>query len=126
MAKITGIGGVFFKSRDPAALAKWYGDNLGLAIQDWGGAQIPTADGPPVSVWAPFSSDSDYFAPSSAPFMINFAVDDMDGFVAMLASKGIAVLKREEMAGLGSFAWIVDPEGNKVEFWQPEPAAPGS
>ena len=85
MARITAIGGVFFHSADPQALAAWYRDKLGLAIEDWGGAMI-RADGagPPHGVWAPFGKDTDYFKPSPREFMINFAVDDLDGFLAAL------------------------------------------
>lgn len=120
MARITAIGGVFFHSADPQALAAWYRDTLGLDIQDWGGAMIAAeGNGPPHGVWAPFKSDTDYFKPSSRSFMINFAVDDLDGFVAALAAKGVEVQGRQVMDGVGKFAWILDPDGTKIEFWEP-------
>jgi len=122
MAKITGVGGIFFKSRDPKALAAWYRDVLGLATEDWGGALLngDPAKNPPHVVWSPFKADTTYFAPSTKDFMINFAVDDMDGFIAGVQAKGVAILKREDSDPSGKFAWLTDPEGNKIELWQPK------
>lgn len=119
---ITGIGGIFFKSKDPKALAAWYRDVLGIAIEDWGGALLryDAAGHPPMVVWSPFPQDSNYFAPSDKPFMINFAVDDMDAYLARLEKKDVKVLKRDDADPNGKFAWIVDPEGNKIELWQPK------
>lgn len=120
MARITAIGGVFFRSPDPKALAAWYRDTLGLKIEDWGGASIAAeGNGPPYGVWSPFSKDTDYFKPSSREFMINFAVDDLDGFLAGLEAKGVAVNGRQQMDGVGKFAWILDPDGTKIELWEP-------
>jgi catechol 2,3-dioxygenase-like lactoylglutathione lyase family enzyme len=121
MARITALGGVFFHSADPQALAAWYRDTLGLTIEDWGGAMISAdGNGPPHGVWAPFNKDTGYFKPSSREFMINFAVDDLDSFLADLEAKGIEVKDRQQMDGMGKFAWILDPDGTKIEFWQPE------
>ena len=121
MARITAIGGVFFYSPDPKALAAWYRDKLGVAIEDWGGAMIGAAGGgPSYGVWAPFSKDSGHFKPSSREFMINFAVDDLDAFIAAIEAKGIEVKDRQQMDGMGKFAWILDPDGTKIELWQPE------
>ncbi len=119
MARITAIGGIFFHSENPQALAAWYRDNLGLSIEDWGGALIP-ANGaaPPHGVWAPFNKDTGYFKPSSREFMINFAVDDLDGFLAVLEAKGVPTKGRHEMGGVGRFAWIMDPDGTKIELWE--------
>jgi catechol 2,3-dioxygenase-like lactoylglutathione lyase family enzyme len=127
MARITAIGGVFFHSADPQALAAWYRDILSLTIEDWGGAMIG-AEGnrPPHGVWAPFNNDTGYFKPSSREFMINFAVDDLDGFLAGLEAKGVEVQGRQEMEGMGKFAWILDPDGTKIEFWEPEQQPPSS
>ena len=121
MARITAFGGVFFHSADPKALAQWYRDTLGLTIEDWGGALIQ-GDGaaPPFGVWAPFDKSTDRFAPSSREFMINFAVDDLDGFLAGLEAKGVAVHERQQLDGMGKFAWILDPDGTKIELWEPE------
>lgn len=121
MARITAFGGVFFLSPDPKALAAWYRDKLGLSMEDWGGALIRAeGNGPPYGVWTPFKKDTDYFKPSSREFMINFAVDDLDGFIAGLEAKGVEVKGRQQMDGMGKFAWILDPDGTKIEFWEPE------
>lgn len=95
---------------------------LGIPVEDWGGAALKyDAPGhPPVVVWSPFPQDSDYFAPSGKPFMINFAVDDMDAYLVRLEKKDVKVLKRDDSDPNGKFAWIVDPEGNKIELWQPK------
>jgi catechol 2,3-dioxygenase-like lactoylglutathione lyase family enzyme len=123
MARITAFGGVFFHSPDPKALAEWYREKLGFEIADWGGAMIKAAsDGPPHSVWAPFDKTTGYFKPSSREFMINFAVDDLSVFVAQLESRGVKIMGREDMEGVGSFAWILDPDGTKIELWQPAKA----
>ena len=121
MARITAFGGVFFRSPDPAALGAWYRDVLGLKIEDWGGAMIQAEGaGPGYGVWSPFKEGSDQFKPSSREFMINFAVDDLDVFLAGLEAKGIAVNGRQQMDGMGKFAWILDPDGTKIELWEPE------
>lgn len=119
--RITGIGGIFFKSEDPAALAAWYRDVLGIAVESWGGAILPTkASGhPPYTVWGPFKADTDYFQPSTRAFMLNFAVDDLDAFIARIEAKGVEILKRDDSDPNGKFAWIMDPEGLKIELWQP-------
>ena len=122
MARITGVGGIFFKARDPKALSAWYRDVLGLAIEDWGGAMLPyDAPGHPhVMVWTPFAQDTDYFAPSAQSFMVNFAVDDLDAMLAAIEAKGVKVLSRQDDSN-GRFAWIMDPENNKIELWQLAP-----
>ncbi len=119
---VTGVGGVFVKSKDPKALSDWYRDVLGLEIKPWGGAKLSyDAPGhPPVVVWSPFSEGSDQIAPSTREFMLNFAVDDMDAFIARLTSKGVAILKRDDTDPFGRFAWILDPDGTKIELWQPK------
>jgi predicted enzyme related to lactoylglutathione lyase len=120
MARITALGGVFFHSPDPKALAAWYRDVLGLAVQDWGGAILQAEGaGPAYGVWSPFNKDSGHFKPSTREFMINFAVDDLDAFAAGLEAKGVEVNGRQEMEGMGKFAWILDPDGTKIELWQP-------
>lgn len=119
--RITGIGGIFFKAKDPKALAAWYKDVLGLPLEDWGGATLaPDAPGhPPVLVWNAFAADTKYFEPSGREYMINYAVDDLDAFLARIEAKGVEVLKRDDSDPSGKFAWIMDPEGNKLELWQP-------
>ena len=119
---VTGIGGVFVKSKDPKALAAWYRDVLGLKVEPWGGAMLRyDAPGhPPMAIWSAFKSDSQEMAGSTRDFMINLAVDDMDAFVARLTAKNVPILKREQDA-TGKFAWILDPDGTKIELWQPAP-----
>ena len=120
---ITGVGGVFFKAKDPKALAAWYRDVLGMPMEAWGGAALryDAPKHPPVAAWSPFPASTDYFAPSTSAFMINYAVDDMDALLARLSTKGVQILKRDDSDENGRFAWILDPEGNKVELWQPKP-----
>jgi predicted enzyme related to lactoylglutathione lyase len=119
---VTGIGGIFVKSKDPKALAVWYRDVLGVEVETWGGALLRyDAPGhPPVAVWNAFAADTNYMAPSTREFMIDLAVDDLDALVAKLKSKGVAILKRDDSDPSGRFAWIVDPDGTKIELWQPK------
>ena len=119
---ITGVGGVFVKSKDPKALAAWYRDVLGIKVESWGGAMLRyDAPGhPPMVVWSAFSENNEEMQGSTREFMLNFGVDDMDAFVARLTAKGVAILKRQEDA-TGKFAWVLDPDGTKLEFWQPAP-----
>jgi len=123
--RITGLGGVFVKSRDPEALAAWYRDVLGIEMQPWGGAIFsPDApDRPPVLVFSHFPADSGYFDPSTRELMLNFAVDDLDAFLRRIEAKGVAVLKRDDSDPNGRFAWILDPDGTKIELWQAQPPA---
>ena len=123
---ITGVGGVFIKAHDRKALVAWYRDVLGMPIQPWGGAVLHTdaPQHPPVVAWTAMAASSTYFAPSTSPYMIDYAVDDMDAFVARLTAKGVEILKRTDDPS-GRFAWIMDPEGNKIELWEPKrPATP--
>lgn len=122
MARVTGIGGVFFKARDPAALAAWYRDNLGLDVQDWGGAVLRwgTPDNPGgTTAWHLFPADSTHFGPGGAGFMVNYRVDDLQGLIAALRASGCEVEAGTEASDYGTFAWVTDPEGNRVELWQP-------
>lgn len=117
---ITGVGGVFVTSKDPKALVAWYRDVLGIAVEPWGGAMLRyDAPGhPPVLVWTAMRAGSDQIAPSPREFMLNFAVDDLDAMVARVEAKGVKILKRTSDA-TGKFAWILDPDGTKIELWQP-------
>ena len=119
MARITGFGGLFFKAKDPKALGAWYRDTLGIALEEYGAAMLrtDTPGHPEFVVWNPFSEDTKYFAPSTREFMVNFAVDDLDGMVASLEAKGVAILGRQDES-YGRFAWIQDPDGTKIELWQ--------
>jgi predicted enzyme related to lactoylglutathione lyase len=121
VGRITGLGGLFVHSKDPKALAAWYRDVLGVPVESWGGAMLRyDAPGhPDVLVWNAFSQTGDYFAPSTREFMINFAVDDLDAFLARIKAKGVTVLKRDDSDPYGHFAWILDRDGTKIELWQP-------
>ena len=124
MAKVTGIGGVFFKSRgDNVALAAWYQKHLGLSLQDFGGAILwwpdDKADDNGLTVWHVAESDSQWFRPSDSAFMINYRVDDLDELLAQLRAEGIEIVSGPESHENGKFAWIMDPDGNKVELWEP-------
>jgi len=118
---ITGLAGAYVKSKDPKALAAWYRDVLGLDVRAWGGAilRYDAPGHPPYGLWSAFGEHSEEMAGSTRDYSINFAVDDMDAFVARITAKGVTILKREEDA-TGKFAWILDPEGAKIEFWQPK------
>ncbi len=123
MERVQGIGGIFFKAQDKAALAAWYRDNLGLPVEEWGGAVIRWADqhepAEATTVWSPFSADTTYFQPSNAAFMVNFRVKDLDAMLAQLRAAGAQVDDKIEDSDFGRFGWVVDPEGNKIELWQP-------
>jgi predicted enzyme related to lactoylglutathione lyase len=123
VGRVTGVGGVFFKAKDPKALAAWYRDVLGMPMEAWGGAALryDAPKHPPAVIWNAFPASTDYFAPSTSAFMINYAVDDMDALIARLSAKGVTILKRDDSDANGRFAWILDPEGNKIELWQPKP-----
>jgi predicted enzyme related to lactoylglutathione lyase len=125
MAKVTGIGGVFFKStKDNKALAAWYRDHLGFDVQDWGGAILEWSNDKRVdggqTVWTTAAPDSKWFAPSESNFMINYRVDDLDGLVTQLKEAGIELVGGPDSDDNGKFAWIMDPDGNKVELWEPK------
>jgi predicted enzyme related to lactoylglutathione lyase len=124
MKRVTGIGGIFFKARDPAVLCAWYKQHLGIDVQQWGGAAFDWADdaGKPVkgtTAWSVNSMDSTTFAPSTAPFMINYRVADLAALLAALRREGCNVLDKTDDSEYGKFGWVIDPEGNKVELWQP-------
>jgi predicted enzyme related to lactoylglutathione lyase len=124
MQRVTGIGGVFFKAKDPATLRAWYQKHLGIDVQDWGGAAFPWTDaaGKPTTgttVWSIGRADSDWFAPSASSFMVNYRVADLAALLKALRGEGCNVLEKTEDSEYGKFGWVIDPEGNKVELWQP-------
>ena len=125
MANVIGVGGVFFQCVDPDGLMAWYKDVLGLTINDYGGADFVHADSARAfpmgarTIFSGFKSGTDYFKPSSHPFMINLMIDDMESMLARLADKGIALEGEPQDFDYGRFAWIMDPNGVKIELWQP-------
>jgi predicted enzyme related to lactoylglutathione lyase len=124
MARITGIGGVFFKSKnDGAALAAWYQKHLGLSVESFGGAILrwpdDKAEDKGVTVWCVADKESKWFSPSDSPFMINYRVDNLDELIAQLRGDGVEIISGPESHENGKFAWIMDPDGNKVELWEP-------
>jgi predicted enzyme related to lactoylglutathione lyase len=124
MAKVIGIGGVFFKSADPAGTRDWYARVLGIGMEEWGAFFTPDAAAAHPgagTVFSPFSADTDYFAPSDKEFMVNLMVDDIDGVLARAAGHGVHPVKTFPDDFNGRFAHIIDPEGRKIELWQPRP-----
>lgn len=126
MKRVTGIGGVFFKSKDPKALGRWYRDHLGIDVEEWGGAIFrwnspgnPSGSG--TTVWSPFKHNTDYFEPSTASFMINYRVEDLHALLALLRTEGCNVDDKVEESEYGKFGWVMDPDGNRIELWEPPP-----
>ena len=115
-AKVTGIGGFFFRSRDPEKLADWYSEMFGIS---------KVGDGPPwmqdagPTVFSPFPADTDYFGGTEQPFMLNLRVDDLDAALKALADAGVKIDEQRQDEPYGRFAWVYDPEGTKIELWQP-------
>jgi len=123
MKRVTGIGGIFFKSRNPKELSAWYKTHLGIDVQAWGGAAFrwngpDNPDGSGTTAWCPFAEDTSYFAPSQAPFMINYRVDDLHALLDVLRAEGVQVEDKIDESEYGKFGWVIDPEGNKIELWQ--------
>jgi predicted enzyme related to lactoylglutathione lyase len=124
MKRVTGVGGIFLKAKDAPALRAWYKRHLGIDVQSWGGTAFRWTDaqGKPTggtTAWSIASSDSDQFAPGNASFMVNYRVDDLRGLVDALKAEGCNVLDKFDDSEYGKFAWVIDPEGNKVELWEP-------
>jgi len=122
MAKALGIGGVFFKSKDPKALGSWYREWLGFEIDSTFGGTLFSPESVPqggYSVWAPFSADAEYFDPSGREFMINLIVDDLAQALKQVEEGGGSLVGEAEELEFGQFGWFTDPDGNKVELWQP-------
>jgi predicted enzyme related to lactoylglutathione lyase len=123
MKKVIGIGGIFFKSKDPKALGEWYEKHLGIKNQGWG-VQFMVNDlnndvKDAYQLWSPFKADTTYFEPSTQPFMINFVVDDLAALLKQLRADGVNVMEKTDEGEFGNFGWCMDPEGNKIELWQP-------
>jgi predicted enzyme related to lactoylglutathione lyase len=124
MKRVTGIGGIFFKAQDPVALRAWYQKHLGIDVQEWGGVAFSWSDGSGApangtTVWSIFSASTDYLAPSAASFMVNYRVADLAGVLAALRAEGCDVVDKTDESEFGKFGWVIDPEGNKIELWEP-------
>jgi predicted enzyme related to lactoylglutathione lyase len=127
MKHVLGIGGIFFKAQDPEKLAAWYKEHLGLEVEEYGGVtfrepQSVDAVAPSRQsyvVWSPFPADTDYFAPSTKPFMINFRVTELDQLLAKLRAEGVTVDGEPQKSEFGYFGWVMDPDGNRIELWEP-------
>ena len=123
MKRVTGIGGVFFKSPDPKRLAAWYQTHLGVPVEVWGGAAFNWAGpdnpaGTGTTVWSPVKEDAENFAPGASRFMINYRVDDLHALMAALREEGCEIVGKIDESEYGKFGWVMDPDGNKVELWQ--------
>ena len=127
MNRVTGIGGIFFKAKDQQALLAWYRKHLGIDVQAWGGVMFrwhspekPNLHGG--TTWSIFLASSTYFAPSTAPFMVNYRVENLHELLALLRAEGCDVDSKTEESEYGKFGWVMDPEGNRVELWEPPPS----
>ena len=124
MAKVLGLGGLFFKSADSDATRAWYARVLGIEPMEWGGSWFPAADfAAHAGAGTVFNvmSSGEYIAPSTNEFMFNLVVDDLEGILARAKEHGVEPIKRHPDEGMGSFAHLLDPEGRKIELWQPKP-----
>ena len=124
MRRVTGIGGVFMSAKDPKALGAWYKEHLGIDVQSWGGAAFTWEDAEGnalkgTTAWMIGPADGKQFAPSKSTFMVNYRVADLAGLLAALREEGCEVLDKTDDSEYGKFGWVMDPEGNKVELWQP-------
>jgi predicted enzyme related to lactoylglutathione lyase len=123
MKRVTSLGGIFFKCQDPEKMKKWYSDHLGLETDEygtnfeWRRSSDPTMKG--FTVWSPFSNDSKYFEPSKKEFMINYRVDNIEALIDVLRKEGVTILDDIDASEYGKFIHIIDPEGNKIELWEP-------
>lgn len=119
MEQVTGIGGVFFRSKDPEALAGWYASHLGIIVDPGFGGSIFRWEQPGTTIWAPFPADTAYFGRPGQAWMVNFRVDDLNAMLAQLQSAGVEVGDHIEEQDYGRFGWAVDPDGNRLELWEP-------
>lgn len=119
MQRVVGIGGIFFKARDPEGLRAWYKAHLGIDVQDWGGTAFPWNRPGGMTVWSIAPESAGTFAPSPAPFMVNYIVEDLPAVLEALRAEGCEVDPKVDESEFGAFGWVMDPEGNRVELWQP-------
>ena len=120
--RVAGIGGVFFRAKDPERLRAWYAEHLGFDVADWGGEALTAQDGD-VTVWSIFSARSEYFGNRKQQWMLNYRVRDLDAMLAQLRAAGVRVDEKTEEDENGRFAWATDPEGNRFELWEPRAAS---
>jgi len=123
--RVTGIGGLFFKTEDPKATKEWYAAHLGFNTDDWGCTfWWKDKEGKDCSTqWSPFTKNTDYFEPSKKEFMFNYRVENLDELLSELKKEGVTVIDKVEESEYGKFGWIVDLDGNKIELWEPKDAA---
>lgn len=123
--RVTGLGGFFFKTQDPDMIKTWYKEHLGIPTDQYGWTfWWKDREGKDASTqWSPFSEDTTYFEPSTKPFMMNFRVADLVGLLEVLKEEGVTIVGEMQEFDYGKFAWILDPEGNKIELWEPVDAA---
>ncbi|MEE8524601.1 MAG: VOC family protein [Thermoanaerobaculia bacterium] len=123
MKRVTGLGGVFFKTPDPDKLKDWYRKHLGIESDPWGFSflwrELEDPDQKGYTVWSPFPDSTEYFDPGEQPYMINYRVDDLEALLPVLEAEGVQVVGGPDQEENGKFAWIVDPEGRKIELWEP-------
>ncbi|PQA60014.1 VOC family protein [Siphonobacter curvatus] len=125
MKRVTGFGGIFFKTKDPQATRTWYNQHLGFNTDEYGAtfawrdSQDPTQEG--VTTWSPFPEHTSYFDPSPKEFMLNFRVANLEELLVLLRQEGVEVIGEMQVYEYGKFGWILDPEGNKIELWEPTP-----
>lgn len=126
LKRVTGLGGVFFKTADPKKLKEWYGKHLGLPVDDYGASfrwidlDNKEAKVPALTAWSPFKNDTTYFSPSEKQFMFNYRVENLVELLKVLKEEGVTIVGEIEEFPYGKFGWIMDPEGNKIELWEPK------
>jgi predicted enzyme related to lactoylglutathione lyase/ketosteroid isomerase-like protein len=129
VGRVTGLGGVFVKSADPDALKDWYASRLGVDVKDFGAnfewRELEQPEVVGYSVWGVFGESTAYFEPSRRPFMVNLRVQDLDGLLEALRKAGEAVDERVEACEYGRFGWVMDPDGTRIELWEPPPSVAG-
>jgi predicted enzyme related to lactoylglutathione lyase len=116
MKRVIGIGGIFIKSKNPDKLKDWYRTHLGMNLEDWGGMSFPPNG---TTIWSVFEDSSSYFDPSQAPFMVNYRVEDLHAVLDVLKKEGCDVDPKTEASAFGKFGWVMDPDGNRIELWEP-------
>ena len=125
MKRVTGLGGIFFKTTDPKKIKEWYGKHLGLPIDEYG-ASFKWIDpdnkeaAPAQTAWSPFKDDTTYFAPSKREFMFNYRVENLVELLIVLKEEGVEIVGEMQEYSYGKFGWIMDPDGNKIELWEPK------